>query len=494
LVNDLKRKLPKKLEILYDEFYKLKRTGYWANITRTDKNWLFKYTQIMILGEPRSIFEENSTVMNQLNSPKRGRDKERDSRDEFSNNNFVVEKTEKKNFKNKSEVNKNQYRRKFNPTFNELPEENYREEKSFHDKKLHAMEENFDLDLIHQDSRKTGNFNNNHVNEDFEIDYLNNLPKNVKKTKVNKNHVISNEKVRNPDLDNNFNEYPNSRKFSYDENNQNNNDDLHEASFSQKPLKQDKSKNKKNLKLDIPGGSKENSPRLRSMQSTPQNNIQINDYDNRPIRANPKNNYDLSEFPLGDGINPDGENDENQFNTEDNLTNKKLNKKKKRIEKIQRKKPKYDARKAIEEAAKKEENNQGENLNDERGAFRKFLKEMRGETTKEQPKEPNSGGNKLNSHNNNEEISLDKKKSPMGKNEKGNVVQGGGGFGSGPGSNLDLSKNDTNNNDRMKNKKEVEDDSQRKKKENERNMRKKLHEMEKSPPPRVSIKIFYKKF
>lgn len=520
LRTDLKRKLPKKLGTLYDEFYKLKRTGYWANITRTHKCWLYKYNQIMIIGEPKSIFEENNSVMNQSIFSKRGRDKERDNRELISNNNFIKENIDMKIPKIINENKKNQYKRKFNPTFNELPDENFKEEKIFKENKIQNSEEDYNLELVHQNSRKTGNFNNNYVIQDEyrdenqdqdqdqneDIDYLNNFRTNVKKSKNgknqknNKNKIYSNEKNTNQDLHavkSNLNEFSNLEHISIEENNPNFNDgkDIHEASFSEKPKIQIKSNegNNKNKKLDIFIGSKENSPRLLpSNQLTPQNNFQTSDYDNRPIRTNPKNAYELNEFPLGDDLGPEGEYRETQLNTEDNSTNNKRNKKKKKIEKNHRKQPKYDARKAIEEAAKKQESNQGENLNDERGAFRKFLKEMRSENTKEQPKAKNSGLNNMNSQNN-EDISSDKKKKPIVKNEKASTVLGGGGLGSGTVTNLDSVKYDSNLNEKSKNKKEDECDPQKKKKENERNLRKKLHEMEKSHPPRVSIYFIQKK-
>jgi hypothetical protein len=88
----------------------------------------------------------------------------------------------------------------------------------------------------------------------------------------------------------------------------------------------------------------------------------ITEYDDKPINSGTKKNYDISklqEFPLEDVI----ENNQNKDKEYTEAPEVKENPK--RPAKIKRQKPKYDARKAIEEAKLKEANKEKEIISKE---------------------------------------------------------------------------------------------------------------------------------
>ena len=245
------------------------------------------------------------------------------------------------------------------------------------------------------------------------------------------------------------------------------------------------------------------------------------DYDNRPIGGNNNinsinikservsNKFDRNEVPLGGSKNIDyqamfGEGAEEIFSgdpfggskqLDNNNINKEKNKKiHNRVNNNTKKKPVYDARKAIEEAKLKEAK---EGKKEKPSAFREFLKEMKklsaeekaqhnetknlenkkiDKTDKIKEKEKNKDKEMDNNNldNNIENIENNKKKNKGNKLElkEDNYVKSTKNI-------MDTDYKDNNNNQQKKNKvnetKEI-------------NLRKKLHELEKAPAPVLNIK------
>jgi hypothetical protein len=149
--------------------------------------------------------------------------------------------------------------------------------------------------------------------------------------------------------------------------------------------------------------------------------VDIDDHDNRPIKSGGIGSYNLDQYP--------------EFNEEGSPI-----KEKKRPDRIRKKQPKYDARKAIEEAKLKESTKENDDkpISKEKNGLRGFLKSMKVE------------GKKEKEESNNPEIIPEKEEKDLA-NIKAEVVK------KTRANRIDLSR------------------------------RQKLHEMEKSPPPRVHL-------
>jgi hypothetical protein len=147
--------------------------------------------------------------------------------------------------------------------------------------------------------------------------------------------------------------------------------------------------------------------------------VDVDDYDNRPIKGSGMGAYNLEEYP--------------------EYKDEAASKEKKRPDRIRKKAPKYDARKAIEVAKNKESEDKPKGK--DKGGLRNFLKSMRDGTKNDE------GDMKV-------EVVAD-----VIKEEKNNEVK-------------DNKKTQEKKKATRANRKNIE-------------LRQKLHEMEKSPPPRV---------
>jgi hypothetical protein len=154
--------------------------------------------------------------------------------------------------------------------------------------------------------------------------------------------------------------------------------------------------------------------------------VDVEDYDSRPIKAGGFGNYNLDQYP-------------------EYAEERSISKEKKRPDRIRKKQPKYDARKAIEEANQKETSKEKDQKpkKKDKNAFRNFLKSM---------KEEEKGGSVIKEGDDNLVVIPETKEA-----------------------------------DKAKQKKQEQIKTKRANRENI-NLRKKLHEMEKSPPPRVDKK------
>jgi len=203
------------------------------------------------------------------------------------------------------------------------------------------------------------------------------------------------------------------------------------------------------------------------------NNNALN-YDDRPIKVNPQKLYDyykmMAEYP-----------DEGQDNRTEDKNFEKSSKKKK-IEKIRRKTPKYDARKAIEEA--KNINTQGisSGHHKDRDNFREFLRKIKQDSNSNTKLDEKINDNDLNNiedlkkSSHKDEIFTKSTKKNKKKEIKDRFLTEGELM-----ENLALSDeflltNAPKNEEKTRRIKNVS---------NEINLRRKLHELERSPPPRV---------
>ena len=217
-------------------------------------------------------------------------------------------------------------------------------------------------------------------------------------------------------------------KNSMNLNNNNNNIQFNNDERPIKPMKN-------NFDMNL---NKENEDLNNNLQNNNKTNNAYEDYDNKPIGGK-KINYNEM---FGDGE------DNNNLNQNNKTT-------KKKIKKNTNKKPKYDARKAIEEAKAKEAK---EGKKEKKSEFREFLKEM-----KKLAKEEKQG-------------KLDSKNNVLKSNENLNSQ---GGFGG---------SSDFASSQQVTEENKPEERKNRKKPTKEIELRRKLHELERSPPPKLNIK------
>ena len=223
-----------------------------------------------------------------------------------------------------------------------------------------------------------------------------------------------------------------SKIINFDENRPLNQMNLNNNQFSndERPIKP--MKNSVNFEM--------NNEELNEKNFNQQNNKPTNayeDYDNKPIGGKKINYNEMF-----------GGEENNNLNQNNKQTKKKI-KKNNNV-----KKPKYDARKAIEEAKAKEAK---EGKKEKKSEFREFIKEM-----KKLAKEEKQG-------------KLDTSKNLLKSNE--NLNNQGGGFGSSVASSQQITEE--NKTEERKNRKQPTKEIQ---------LRRKLHELERSPPPKLNIK------
>ncbi len=204
------------------------------------------------------------------------------------------------------------------------------------------------------------------------------------------------------------------------------------------------------------------------------NNENIENNQNENLNENPYNNYD--ERPIGSkNINYEemfGNANENFDEQDPNKFTKKQVKKKIPNNRNVNKKPKYDARKAIEEAKQKELK---EGKKEKKSSFREFIREMK-KIAKEEKESKKNLDSQMSNFGNSQSLIKDSNKNNTTTNINiSNINE----------TSDKKNKKDNNNN----NKNEVKEERQsRKNQPIEIELRKKLHDLERSPPPKLNIK------
>ena len=323
--------------------------------------------------------------------------------------------------------------------------------------------------------------NNNNFDNNIDLNNLNNLNHfEQEENDINKNNFTQN----NENYDNNYN-YENNNNYEDEQNNvpypqkqymederpikplKNNNFMNNDNPFglSNSGFPENHSNHTNNIKkANIKSQKKTNNEEIfqnQKEESKQNNNNPYNEYDERPIKNNnniPYNDYD--ERPIGGGKKIDyNEMFGNGKNFEGDgfggQTQKLSQKKIIRNKNSPPKKPVYDSRKAIEEAKLKEAK---EGKKEKPSAFREFVREMKKISAEEKSGNVNNNSNKKITNLKN--INVNDKESEYSNKEKENIEK--------------------NKNKKIQIHKKVETEKMA--------LRRRLHELERSPPPILNIK------
>ena len=427
-IKELKIKLRKKYNEFYLIYYQNKMTSEWVDDERISEPWFKKYQQI-IKGEDTSYIKKNNYIDNNNNynrkvKEKGGQKKLKNLDNNTSNNNEVIDYDFPKN------ENINNYENDYNEEYsNSNINENY--ENIPQPQKVYIGDERPIKPLKNNNFMNSENpfgLGENGFPEDH--NYYNNNYNNI-----NNQRRQENKKTKVKRNNENKKQYTNHKQLYQEE--------------EEKQIQEQEnisSNNDSNFNKNI-------------------NNQYIN-YDERPI-GKKKIDYNAM-FAEGQNFEGDGFGGLNQ-ETNPNPNQKKIIKKKN----SSRKKPVYDARKAIEEAKLREAK---EGKKEKPSAFREFVKEMKKMSADE--KASQSQNNENSSKNNNNSFQKIKK---YGKDDL--PIK----------SNNYLEDNNITNNYNS----EGQENEQKIKKIPIRGrrietkdmiMRRKLHELERSPPPILNIK------
>jgi len=357
------------------------------------------------------------------------------------------------------------------------PEENNKQTKEKSQKKnlnenLLNKGNNIIINEFNDENNIDSNYNDEFENNEINMEKYNSITKNNKIYKEDERPI---KPMKNNNFMNSQNPFGLSESgfpvdHSYNTNNSNNN----KKSSPKKKIK----RNNINKNANIYNNKNEEEKQIINQDNIDDNNIYSNNninnnnyisnnnknyssYDERPIGGN-KIDYNAM-FDDGNNIEQDGFGGANQ---QININN---NKKKIIKKNSPRKKPVYDARKAIEEAKLREAK---EGKKEKPSAFREFVKEMKKLSAKEKEGKINENTPKL-SHKSSKLNNQIKEDIPIKAN---NYIE---------------ENNDNNNNDEnqeIQNKEKRIPIHKRKPETRDMLMRKKLHQLEQSPPPMLNIK------
>jgi hypothetical protein len=432
-INELKLKLRKKYNEFYLIFYQNKMTCEWVDEERTQDPWLKKYHKILN-GEETSYLKKNNG----------------ENINDITNNNNGVDnnKKTKKSENDISDINNN----KFN-----------------------------DYDYSQNDN----NYDNNY-NEEYSNSNNNNMNKTPQMYKEDERPI---KPMKNNNFINSENPFGLSEKgFPQDHkyNNYIGNNNQKKLTNPKSKIKRNTTNNQKkipnqNINNDIPSSfshllnqnEEESKSDLQYKENQNKNNINDNqyNYDERPIgvkKIDYKAMFAEGQYFEGDAFG--GMNQEININQNQKKIIKNKN--------SPRKKPVYDARKAIEEAKLREAK---EGKKEKTSAFREFVKEMKKISAEEKAGQAQTNENNQNiiNNNNNSNNNIPKIKK-YGRDDlpikKNNYID----------DNLNYNNNEGQEPQEPKAKKipirgrnmETKDQI----------MRRKLHELERSPPPILNIK------
>ena len=427
-VKELKMKLRKKYNEFYLIYYQNKMTSEWVDDEITSEPWLKKYQQI-INGEDVSMAKKNNFIDSNKHPKERIVQKLPKNMENSSNNNNDYNEYEYSKSKNNINNYENNNEDDYSNTNDEYQNSHqiqrvYKED----DRPIKPMKNNNFMNSENPFGLAENGFPEDH-------NYYNN----------NNNNAYIKKKQDNP-------KSKIKRNNAQKKKNNNNYDEREEEKQSQYQYQENQISN--------------NNSNFSNINSN--NNNQYNDYDERPIGVK-KIDYNKM-FAEGQNFDGDGFGGLNQ-QININPNQKKIIKNKN----SPRKKPVYDARKAIEEAKLKEAK---EGKKEKTSAFREFVKEMKKISAEEKAGQAQFNENNQNIINNNSNDIPKIKK--YGKDDlpikKNNYMD----------DNINYNNNDGQESQEPKAKKipirgrnmETKDQI----------MRRKLHELERSPPPILNIK------
>ena len=434
-LKELKIKLRKKYNEFYLIYYQNKMTSEWVDEERTSEPWLNKYQKIL-KGEDVTFMKKNNNV------------------DDNTDNNDFNQKVKEKYQRKTKNIDNNENIENYYSNYN-----NYN---------------NYEKNCIEEES---SNYN---INSEA---YMQNIPQTQKVYREDDRPI---KPMKNNNFMNSENPFGLSKNTPEGHINSNNNYNSQRIAASLKSKIKRNSKtgnttNKKQKNIDNNSESQfnqndeesKNQSQYQENQNNTNNN-QYNDYDERPIGIK-KIDYNAM---FGEGTNFEGDgfgNGNQDINL--NQNQRKIIKNKN----SQKKKPVYDARKAIEEAKLREAK---EGKKEKPSAFREFVKEMKKISAEEKagqmtnndntPKNKNSKTNVIPKVKNNGKDDLSIKKNNYMEEED----------------NSNYNSNNINN--------EIQENQEprskripiksRKVETKDMILRRKLHELERSPPPILNIK------
>ena len=452
-IKELKLKLRKKYNEFYLIYYQNKMTTEWVDEERTSEPWLKRYKKILN-GEDVSYMKKNINNLdnkNYNNKKDKSQRKMKNIDNNIDNNININEYNENENNYNDNYENDyiyNNYEKNYNDN-DDMSNNNITEETQ----NIPQMQSYYKEDERPIKPMKNNNFMNSEN------------PFGLSKNGFPETHINSNY--------NNYNNYNSQRT------------PINQKSKIKRNATNNNNKNKKNSNsnLQLTQNEEESKSQILQYQDNQDNinnninsNYQYNQYDERPIGVK-KLDYNVM-FGEGNNFEGDGFGGMNQ---EINLSQKKP--KIIKNKNSPRKKPVYDARKAIEEAKLREAK---EGKKEKTSAFREFVKEMKKISAEEKSAQKNKNeiSQKISSTNTNKSSNTNlKKMKNYGKDDlpikKNNFME----------------DNNFNNSNIKYEEKEIEEQKlkripikSRKVETKDMIMRRKLHELERSPPPVLNIK------
>ena len=452
-IKELKLKLRKKYNEFYLIYYQNKMTTEWVDEERTSEPWLKRYKKILN-GEDVSYMKKNINNLdnkNYNNKKDKSQRKMKNIDNNIDNNININEYNENENNYNDNYENDyiyNNYDKNYNDN-DDMSNNNITEETQ----NIPQMQSYYKEDERPIKPMKNNNFMNSEN------------PFGLSKNGFPETHINSNY--------NNYNNYNSQRT------------PINQKSKIKRNATNNNNKNKKNSNsnLQLTQNEEESKSQILQYQDNQDNinnninsNYQYNQYDERPIGVK-KLDYNVM-FGEGNNFEGDGFGGMNQ---EINLSQKKP--KIIKNKNSPRKKPVYDARKAIEEAKLREAK---EGKKEKTSAFREFVKEMKKISAEEKSAQKNKNeiSQKISSTNTNKSSNTNlKKMKNYGKDDlpikKNNFME----------------DNNFNNSNIKYEEKEIEEQKlkripikSRKVETKDMIMRRKLHELERSPPPVLNIK------
>ena len=329
---------------------------------------------------------------------------------------------------------------------------------------------NIIINEFNEENNIDSNYNDEFENNEINMEKYNSITKNNKIYKEDERPI---KPMKNNNFMNSQNPFGLSESgfpvdHSYNTNNSNNN----KKSSPKKKIK----RNNINKNANIYNNKNEEEKQIINQDNIDDNNIYSNNnINNNYISNNNKNYSSYDERPIGgnkidyNAMFDDGNNlEQDGFGGANQQININNNKKKIIKKNSPRKKPVYDARKAIEEAKLREAK---EGKKEKPSAFREFVKEMKKLSAKEKEGKINENSPKL-SHKSSKLNNQIKEDIPIKAN---NYIE----------------ENNDNNNDEnqeTQNKEKRIPIHKRKPETRDMLMRKKLHQLEQSPPPMLNIK------
>ena len=432
-IKELKMKLRKKYNEFYLIYYQNKMTSEWVDEKRTTEPWFKRYLKI-INGEDVSIVKSNNYIDKNIYDNKKEKKGPKKSKnfDNFNNidlNEYDYSKNTNNNINYEIYSNTNEYSNS-NMNINDNYQNKAQNQKAYFDdeRPIKPMK------------------NNNYINSENPFGLgENGYPKDHNYFNNNINN-INNQKGK---------EYQKSKiRRNKEQKNQNNAED-NSYQINKKPEEKQFMNKENQLSNNINNNTNNNII----------NNNQYNEYDERPIGTK---KIDYNEmFSEGQNFEGDAFGGMNKdMNINPNPNQKKVIKNKN----SQRKKPVYDARKAIEEAKIREAK---EGKKEKTSAFREFVKEMKKISAEE--KAENNPKNIEGNNNLPKVKKYGKDDLPLKKN---NYIE----------ENSNYTNNINEGEQSQEQKVKIIPIRGRKNETKDMIMRRKLHELERSPPPVLNIK------